>query len=72
MSEAIQNGEMKLTMIKRFKDFYGGKATIKPTTFGTILTIRSGYGKLVHKKTYKTERGARIAMGRISEGWREL
>lgn len=59
-------------MTTRFRDFYGGTASIKTGASGATLTVRTSGGKLTHKKTYATERGAKIAMGRISEGWRKV
>lgn len=58
---------MPMTM---FRDFYGGHACIRTAKSGAArLTVRTPQGKLIHAKTYKTERGARIAMGRLSDGW---
>lgn len=59
-------------MTTRFRDFYGGTASIKVGASGAVLTVRTYGGKLTHKKTYATERGAKIAMGRISEGWEKI
>lgn len=59
-------------MTKRFRDFYGGSASIKTTTHGVTLTVRAPGGKLTLKKKYATERGAKIAMGRVSGGWHEV
>ena len=59
-------------MKRYFKDFYGSSASITATRDGSFrLIIRLDNGKLFHRKTYATERGARVAMGRMSEGWRE-
>lgn len=59
-------------MKKYFKDFYGGGASIELHRDGTAtLRISDGYGSRIHKKTYGSERGARIAMGKWSEGWEE-
>lgn len=33
-----------------------------------LLSVRSPHGVLIHGKTYTTYRGARIALGKISEG----
>lgn len=53
-----------------YKDFYGCSACIRIDRDGSAhLTVRAG-GKLVHKKSYNNKRGARIAMGRLSDGWR--
>lgn len=57
-------------MIKTYNDFYGNHATIRVAkSGGARLTIRGAGAKLIYAKTYKTERGARIAMGRLSDGW---
>lgn len=53
-----------------YKDFYGCAACIRIDRDGAArLTVRAG-GKLVHQKWYKNKRGARIAMGKLSDGWR--
>lgn len=57
-------------MLKFFHDFYGNHATIRVFKNGSArLTVRRGTGGLIHAKDYKSERGARIAMGRLSDGW---
>ena len=57
-------------MLKIYHDFYGGQAAIRTFRSGAArLTVRTANGKLTHAKNYKTERGARIAMGRLSDGW---
>lgn len=54
-----------------YKDFYGGRACIRTAKSGEArLTIRTPSGKLIHAKDYKTYRGAKIAMGRMSDGWK--
>ena len=53
-------------------NFHKLEATITANRDGSFhLVIRTPMGYLVHRKTYATERGARVAMGRLSEGWRE-
>lgn len=53
-----------------YHDFYGNLATIRVAKSGAArLTIRRRTGGLIHAKDYKTERGARTAMGRMSDGW---
>lgn len=58
-------------MIKHYVDFYGTKATIKKTRNGYLLKTFI-YGRCDIKKTYSTERGARIALGKMSDEWREV
>ncbi len=55
-----------------FKDFYGGSASIGETARGHVLTVCDGSGRRVLRRTYGTYRGARAAMGRASDGWREV
>jgi len=57
-------------MTKKFKDFYGGTATIRETYDGVKLTV-SVMGKRIVNKTYSSERGARIAMGKVGDCWKE-
>lgn len=60
-------------MIKTFKDFYGSRATIKEQNNGQFkLTIKTAQGKAEENKLYNTYRGARIAMGKCSDAWREV
>lgn len=55
---------------KYFKDIYGATASIRIHRDGTAtLTVFCG-GKR-HRKTYNTERGARIALGKWSDEWKE-
>ena len=57
-------------MLKTYQDFYGNHATIRVArSGGARLTIRGVGSKLIYANTYKSERGARIAMGRLSDGW---
>lgn len=60
--------------MKIFKDIYGCHAVIRTFKNGSArLTVRNPYGQLIKAKNYKTERGAKIALGRMSEsGWREI
>lgn len=56
-------------MTRRFKDFYGCESTIEQNESGKwVLTTRTDWGLLLIKKAYKTENGARTALGRFSEG----
>ena len=57
-------------MTKYYRDFYGATASIKAVHAGYRLTVSAG-GKRV-TKVYATERGARIALGRWSDSWREV
>ena len=54
-----------------YRDPYGCTASIrtKKADQTATLTVRNPYGKLVHKKQYKTERGAKVALGKLSDGW---
>lgn len=55
-------------MKKFYRDFYGNTASITVRRDGSAkLTVCAG-GKR-DSKVYKTERGARIAMGKQSDGW---
>lgn len=59
--------------MRTFIDFYGCKAVIQPMGSGqSRLTVRTSMGSLVKTKTYNTTRGARVAMGRMSECWKEV
>ena len=57
-------------MVKEFyEDFYGCTASILRHPSGkSLLTVRVPQGDLIHSKTYPTYRGARIALGKMSEG----
>ena len=57
-------------MKKYYRDFYGATASIKAVHAGYRLTVSAG-GKRT-TKTYSTERGARIALGKYSDAWREV
>lgn len=54
-----------------FKDFYGDTACIAETRNGYRLTVSAG-GRRHWNKVYVTYRGARIAMGRMGDCWREV
>ena len=57
-------------MMKTYRDFYGCHACIRVFKNGSArLTIRTSSGSIFHAKDYKSERDARIAMGRLSDGW---
>ena len=56
-----------------FEDFYGFTYSLLHNTDGRVLlTARFPSGGLYLSKTYSTERGARIALGKISEGTARL
>ena len=60
-------------MKKYYRDFYGGTATIAPARGGGFrLKVAAKFGPVHTNKVYKTERGARTAMGRLSDGWNEV
>lgn len=59
-------------MSHKYKDFYGCTSTIIEACGVFTLTVWNGYGRITHLKSYKTFRGARIAQGRLSDGWREV
>ena len=53
-----------------YRDFYGCVACIRKYKSGSVrLTVRTPGGELIHAKNYNTYRGAKIAMGRLSDGW---
>lgn len=55
-------------MKRFFHDFYGCTASIRTHYDGTAdLVIRSGHGVLILRRSYPTERGARIALGKYSD-----
>lgn len=60
-------------MAKLFKDFYGCSASIIECRDGSVkLTVRTSFGKLIHKKSHRNFRAARSAMSRLSDGWEEV
>ena len=57
---------------EKWTDFYGCTAKITVCTDGRAnLAVRTDRGSLVHAKTYGSYRGARIAMGKMSDCWRK-
>ena len=53
-----------------YTDFYGCKADLCQYATGTTrLTIRAASGNIIHRKEYKTWRGAKIAMGKLGDCW---
>lgn len=58
-------------MKKYYRDFYGCMASIEQTEDGEYrLQISAGFSRYVG--TYRTERGARIAMARRSDSWERI
>ena len=54
-----------------FVDFYGCHADLCQYRSGTTrLIIRNPHGTVIHRKEYRTWRGARIAMGKLGDCWR--
>ena len=57
-------------MTKRYRDFYGASASIRVNGDGTAkLTAYDGHGRMMVSKEYNSFRGARIALGRLSDSW---
>lgn len=73
-ANSLLTTERKIHMKKYYKDFYGCTASIKSNRDGTYsYRVCDGWGKLLAKGQTCTERGARIAIGRLSDsGWREV
>lgn len=58
--------------MKRYKDFYGNTACIRTNKDGSSrLTISIG-AKRVKSQNYKSELGARIALGRFGDSFSEI
>lgn len=54
-----------------YRDSYGCTASIREEFkpyHQYLLRVCDSWGGLIYKKTYATERGAKIALGRLSEG----
>lgn len=58
--------------MKAYKDFYGATAYIRTAKSGAARLTVYIHGKLTYAKDYKTERGARIAMGKMGDCWRSI
>lgn len=58
-------------MTRYFRDFYGGSASIKQAGDRFRLRVRDGHGGLTLSKEYGTYRGARAALSRLGDCWRE-
>lgn len=59
-------------MKRYFKDVYGCTASIAKTRTGFRLRVSGSNGQLFRNDVFGTYRGARNAMGRMSDGWREV
>lgn len=60
-------------MIERFRDFYGCHATIIRKRNQTYdLYVRLSNGKLLLRSNYTSYRGAKIAMGKMSDSWEKV
>ena len=59
-------------MKRYFKDAYGCTASIAETPKGYRLRCANPYGGVIRNDVFGTYRGARQAMGRMSDGWREV
>ena len=57
-------------MKRYFKSIYGASASIQTHRDGTATLVVFCGGKR-YRKTYNTERGARIALGKWSDDWTE-
>jgi hypothetical protein len=55
-------------MKKRYRDIYGCTASISPKPNGCKLIMKTATGKMFANKVYTTERGAKSAMSRSSDG----
>lgn len=58
--------------MKRFRDFYGNSAYIRLFRNGSCRLTIYVAGKLVKRKDYKSERGARIALGKFGDSFTEV
>ena len=55
-----------------YRDSYGCTASImtkKNNPDFAELVVRNQYGKLIQKKQYRSLKGAKIALGKLSDGW---
>ena len=59
-----------ITVKEFYKDFYGCTASVKHNNNGAKLTIRTPSGELIKEQSYNTRKGAMIALGRASDGWK--
>jgi|GEM_PF-2954293 len=57
----------------RYRDFYGCTASSTPTRDGRYrLKMRPPHSILCANKVYNTFRGARVALGKLSDCWEEV
>ena len=60
-------------MKKFFRDPYGSTASLMNHRDGSAtLTVCTYRGNQVFRRSYDTERGARIALGMYSPSWKEI
>ena len=59
-------------MTRYYKDIYGCTASITEDWTTYHLRVSNAYGQRILSKRYTTFRGARIAMGKMSDCWREI
>lgn len=55
-----------------FKDFYGCTASIKENAGCYWLRVSNAHGRRIKNAAYETYRGARSAMGRMGDCWKEV
>lgn len=60
-----------MSKVTYYEDFYGSTASLKEWGSKWILTVRLPSGDLYSKKSYPTYKGAKIALGRMGDAWRE-
>lgn len=61
--------------MERYEDFYGARGYIERKNNKYRLTVYCNSLRGViktHDKTYNTYKGAKIALGRIGDGWRKV
>lgn len=59
-------------MKRVFKDFYGCTASISESSNGFRLRVSNGCGQRIKNQLYTSYRGARSAMSRMSDCWKEV
>ena len=60
-------------MKKYYRDFYGSTASIRLNRDGSAtLKVADPYGRPCFGKVYGSERGAKIALGKQGDCWREV
>lgn len=58
--------------MKRYKDFYGNTACIRTRKDGSAQLSISIGSKRVKVQNYKSEKGARIALGKFGDSFSEI